>query len=103
MTSVRSSVISALTSGIDGSSTHCTTPSGAPAATAASAIVRAASEQTFFAYGCGLTTTALRVISARSTLKFTVATGFVDGVSARTTPAGRGTSTTFAAGSVRTL
>ena len=69
MTSVRSSVISALMSGMDGSSTHCTTPSGAPAATAASAIVRAASLQTFFAYGCGLITTALRVINASRVLK----------------------------------
>ena len=46
-------------------------------------------------------TTALRVISASRALKNTVATGLVDGVSASTTPAGRGISTIFAAGSKR--
>ena len=69
MTSVRSSVISASISGIDGSSTTWTTPSGAPAATAASPSTRAASAQHSLANGCGLTTTALRVSSASSTLK----------------------------------
>ena len=69
MTSVRASVISASMSGTDGSSTHCTTPSGAPAATAASASTRAASEQHSLAAGCGLTTTALRVSSDRMILK----------------------------------
>ena len=40
-------------------------------------------------------TIALRVISASRTLKKTVATGLVDGVRARITPAGLGTSTSF--------
>ncbi len=101
MTLVRSSAISALISGIDGSSTTWMTPSGAPARTAAAARVRAASAEHSRASGCGLTTTALRVIRASSDLTNTVATGLVDGVSASTTPAGRGISTTLAAGSTR--
>ena len=35
-------------------------------------------------------TMALRVISAQSTLKYTVAIGLVEGTSAKMTPAGRG-------------
>ena len=101
MTRVRSSVMSALMRGTDGSSTTWMTPSGAPAATAAAASVRAASAQHSRASGCGLITMTLRVISASSDLKNTVATGLVDGVSANTTPAGRGTSTIFVAGSNR--
>jgi hypothetical protein len=101
ITCVRSSVISALISGTDGSSTTWMTPSGAPAATAASASVLAASAQHSRASGCGLMMTTDRVISASSALKNTVATGLVDGVSASTTPAGRGSSTIFAAGSNR--
>ena len=77
------------------------TPSGAPALTAASPRTRAASAHTSLAIGCGLTTTTLRVMSASRHLKNTVATGLVDGVSASTTPAGRGTSTTLAAASTR--
>src|SRR5580692_1542197 len=94
MTLVRSSVISASISGTEGSSTTWMTPSGAPALTAASA-------QHSLAIGCGLTTTTLRVISARRHLKNTVATGLVDGVRANTTPAGRGISTILASGSRR--
>ena len=101
ITLVRSSAISALISGTDGSSTTWMTPSGAPAATAASASVRAASAEHSRASGCGLTTTALRVMRASSDLTNTVATGLVDGVSASTTPAGRGISTIRAAGSTR--
>ena len=86
-------------SGTDGSSTTWMAPSGAPASTAASAIVRAASAQTPLAIGCGLTMTTLRVMRQRSDLKKTVATGFVEGVSASTTPAGRGISRIFAVGS----
>ena len=98
---VRSSVISAWISGTDGLSTTWITPSGAPAATAAAASVRAASAEHSRASGCGLTTTALRVMRASSDLMNTVATGLVDGVSASTTPAGRGISTIRAAGSAR--
>ena len=46
---------------------------------------------------------ALRVISASSVLKKTVATGLVTGISAKMTPAGRGSSTIFLAGSIRGL
>ncbi len=99
ITLVRSSVISASISGTDGSSTTWMTPSGAPARTAAAAIVLAASAQHSLASGCGLSTTTFLVIRASSALKNTVATGLVDGVSARTTPAGRGISTIFASGS----
>ena len=44
-------------------------------------------------------TTALRVISAQSTLKYTVAMGLVEGTRANTTPAGRGIATVPAASS----
>src|SRR6266851_7147726 len=101
MTLVRSSAMSALMSGTDGWSTTWMTPSGAPAATAASASVLAAAAQHSLAIGCGLMMTTLRVISAISDVKNTVATGLADGVRASTTPAGRGTSTIFAAGSGR--
>ena len=69
MTSVVGSLISASISGMVGSSTTCTQPSGAPASTAARARWWAASADTSRASGCGLTTTAFRVISASSTLK----------------------------------
>ena len=72
------------------SSSTCTAPSGAPAPAAASARVLVASMQHARAAGCGLMTMALRVISAQSTLKYTVATGLVDGTRAKMTPAGRG-------------
>ena len=101
MTPMRSSLISASISGTEGSSTTWMTPSGAPAATAAAARVRAASAQHSRASGCGLSTTTLRVIKASRHLKNTVATGLVDGVRASTTPAGRGTSTIFASLSIR--
>ena len=91
-TSVVGSVISASISGIEGSSTIWMQPSGAPARTAASESMRTASAQTCLAPGCGLTTIALRVISASMTLKYTVAIGLVTGVSAKITPAGRGSS-----------
>ena len=103
ITSVVGSLISASIRGIVGSSTTCTQPSGAPAPTAASARWRTASADTSRARGWGLTTTALRVISASSTLKYTVAIGLVDGVSARTTPAGRGISTMRASASILAL
>ena len=63
----------------------------ASSCTAATLVLRAS--------GCGETTTALRVISASRTLKYTVAIGLVDGVSASTTPAGFGTATIFASAS----
>lgn len=65
-------------------------PVGAPAAAAASPMMRAASAQTAAANGCGEMTMALRVNSANMIFAKVVATGLVDGVSARITPAGRG-------------
>ena len=99
-TSVRSSVIKALINGIEGSSTIWMMPSGAPAATAASDIALAAATQTFFAIGCGLMMMELRVIKAKMILKETVATGLVDGVSAKITPAGRGIATILLTSSI---
>ena len=81
----------------------CTIPSGAPARSAASAMSRAASLETWRAAGWGLMTMALRVMSASSTLNETVHTGFVDGTRAKITPAGLGTSTILRAGSRRQL
>ena len=101
MTSVFSERMNSLTSGRLTSSSTCTAPSGAPAATAASARVRVASTQVSCAAGWGLITTALRVSRAESTLKYTVAMGLVDGTSANTTPAGRGISTRPLCGSTR--
>ena len=75
-------------------------PSGAPAATAASAIALAAAEQTFLAIGCGLIMIAFRVIKAKIILNETVATGLVDGVNARTTPAGLGMATILLTSSI---
>src|SRR5699024_2278287 len=89
ITPVRGSPMRVSTRGIVGFSTHWTIPLGAPAASAAWARTRAASAQTCLAIGWGLMTTALRVISARIVLKYVVATGLVEGVMARTTPAGR--------------
>ena len=86
-----------------GSSITWIAPSGAPAALAASASTRAASLQQALACGWGERMMALRVISASSVLKKTVATGLVTGISAKITPAGRGSSTIFFAVSIRGL
>ena len=69
ITSTPRSAISASISGIVGSSTTCRQPSGAPASTAARASSCTAATDVSRASGCGETTTALRVISASSTLK----------------------------------
>src|SRR3954451_17516542 len=68
ITLVRGSVIRASIKGMVGSVTTCTTPAGAPAASAAAPSTRAASAHTRLAMGWGLTTTALRVIRLSSTL-----------------------------------
>ena len=101
MTLVRSSVIRASMSGTDGSSTTWMTPSGAPARD------RGGGQRPG---GVGAAFPGQRVRAEHDhvpghqreqALKNTVATGLVDGVSARTTPAGRGISTIFASGSSR--
>ena len=99
ITETRGLDIRASTSGTDGSVTTWTHPSGAPAATAASPMMRAASAQTAAANGCGEMTMALRVNSANMIFAKVVATGLVDGVSARITPAGRGNRTILACSS----
>jgi hypothetical protein len=73
---------------IDGSSIHCTQCSGAPAATAASRTVRAASALHRWAEGWKAKTIGLRVLSAISALKIVVEVGLVTGVMAQTTPTG---------------
>ena len=103
ITLVTGSAMSASMSGTVTSSTRLITPSGAPASVAAAASIRTASPQHSFAIGCGLTTIALRVSRHRMTLKNTLHTGLVDGVSASTTPAGRGSDMILAAGSSRGL
>ncbi len=100
ITSVTGSDISVSTSATVGSRTTWITPSGAPAPAAASASRSAASMQQPLAIGCGLTTTAFLVSRARRTLKYTLATGLVDGISASTTPAGRGSATILASSSI---
>ena len=72
----------------DGTSIHEIMFSGAPASTAASKTVFAASIVLFFARGCGLIIIPLRVLRARSVLKIAVDVGFVVGITAATTPIG---------------
>src|ERR1700739_1456176 len=103
MTSVAGADISASISGTVGSSTTWIAPAGAPASSAVAASSLAASAQHSLAIGCGLTTTAFLVSSARMTLKYTLLTGLVDGASASTTPAGRGSERILAASSTRGL
>ena len=62
--------------------------SGAPAATAASSTVFAASAVESFARGWGLIIIPLRVLSARSVLKIAVEVGLVVGITAAITPIG---------------
>ena len=71
-----------------GASIQSMTPLGAPAASAASRMMRAASAVQFFARGCGLMIIALRVFSAIRHLKIAVEVGFVVGMTAATTPSG---------------
>src|SRR4051812_19511460 len=63
-------------------------PSGAPAARAASYMIRQLSAMHFTARGCGETTIEQRALSAMRHLKSAVDVGFVVGITAATTPAG---------------
>ena len=65
--------------------------SGAPALTAASSTMRAASMVLFLARGCGLKMMPLRVFSASSDLKIAVEVGFVVGTMPAMTPTGSAT------------
>src|SRR3954468_20821946 len=90
------SAIMASTRGIVGLGRTWMTSAGAPALVAAAASTRVASTPVWAASGWGLTTTAFRVSMAQRTLKYSAATGLVEGMTARTTPGGLGTETTFA-------
>ncbi len=103
ITSVLGERMNSSISGRVGLSTTWMMASGAPASSAARASMLAASMQHSRAAGCGEITTALRVISAHSALKLTVAMGLVEGISAKMTPAGRGSSMIFFAASMRGL
>jgi len=71
-----------------GSSIHPMIPSGAPAFTAASKTIRAASAVHFFARGCGLIKIAFLVFKQIRHLKIAVEVGFVVGITAPTRPTG---------------
>lgn len=85
---VSDSFMRRLVSSSDGTSIQPIIPSGAPAATAASYTMRAASMVLFFARGCGLMMMPLRVLSEMSVLNIAVLVGFVVGMTAPITPIG---------------
>ena len=82
------SFITMLVSSRDGTSIHPMIPSGAPAFTAASRTILAASIVHPFARGCGLMMIAFLVFSAIRVLKIAVEVGFVVGITAAITPIG---------------
>ncbi|CAM5340346.1 hypothetical protein SCHAM137S_02299 [Streptomyces chartreusis] len=85
--------ISVRVASTEGRSIHCTQCSGAPAATAASRTMRAASALHRWAEGWKAKTTGLRVFRAINALKIVVEVGLVTGVIAHTTPTGSAIST----------
>ena len=80
--------MSSLVSSRDGWAIQSMMPSGAPAATAASRTMRAASMVQALARGCGLMMMALRVFRQMSVLKMAVDVGLVVGMTAATMPMG---------------
>ena len=78
--------MSSLVSSRDGAPIQSMMPSGAPAATAASRTMRAASIVHFLARGCGLIMMALRVFRQMRHLKIAVDVGLVVGMTAATMP-----------------
>lgn len=78
-----------------------TSPGGIPAASAASIITRTAASVQVRAEGCGATMHALRALTLMRILKIAVDVGFVEGVSATTTPTGQPISTTLRSVSLR--
>ena len=72
----------------DGTSTQSMMPLGAPAASAASRTMRAASAVHLPARGCGEMRMALRVFRLMSVLKMAVDVGLVVGMTAATMPSG---------------
>ena len=85
------SCISSLVSSRDGTSIQSMMPLGAPAASAASRTMRAASAVHFLARGCGEMRMALRVFRASRHLKMAVEVGLVVGMTAATMPMGSAT------------
>ena len=82
---------------------HCTRFSGAPARRAASLTISTVRRMLFFALGCGLMTMAFPAFREMMLLYRTVEVGFVEGISAATTPMGTATSKIPAAGSSRMM
>ena len=78
--------MSSLVSSSEGAAIQSMMPSGAPAATAASRMMRAASIVHFLARGCGLIMMALRVLRQMRHLKMAVDVGLVVGMTAATMP-----------------
>ena len=75
----------------DGTEIQSMMPSGAPAFSAASRMMRAASMVHLLARGCGLMTIALRVLRQMRHLKMAVDVGLVVGMTAATMPMGSAT------------
>ena len=75
----------------DGTSIQPIMPSGAPALTAASRTIFAASIVDFFALGCGLIIMPFLVLRQTKVLKIAVDVGLVVGITAATTPIGSAT------------
>ena len=92
--------ISACESSMVGSSIHPIIPSGAPAATAASSTIFAASRVHRLARGCGLNTIPFRVFRTISALKIVVDVGLVTGTIPQITPIGSASVIVPAASSV---
>ncbi len=82
------SLITRFVSSRDGTSIHLIIPSGAPAFTAASSIIFAASMVQFFALGWGLMIIPFLVLRAKRALKIAVEVGFVVGITAAIIPRG---------------
>jgi hypothetical protein len=80
--------ISSLETSIEGSSTQAMMPAGAPAATAASYTMRAASQVALAARGCGQKMMPLRVLRLINALKIAVEVGLVVGTIAQINPIG---------------
>ena len=80
--------INKLLSSKDGTSIHAIIPSGAPAFTAASKTIFAASIVDFLALGCGLIIIPFLVFNEINVLNIAVDVGFVVGITAAITPTG---------------
>lgn len=93
MTDTPSCRISAPVASSEGFSIHWTQCSGAPAATAASRTILAASALQRWAAGWNANTMGLRVFNASRALKIVVEVGLVTGVTPQTTPTGSAIST----------